>query len=108
MIRGLIHLICHKIVDQDDVGDGEEVDALRANLITLHGLLRQMLGSSQVASDGTVVNVLTPDEEADLDQALIDTYARVGITSDPLTQNSTPPVMADLYDTLVHMGGNGA
>lgn len=95
------------IVDSDDVGDGEEVDALRANLITLHGLLRQMLGSGQVASDGTVVNILTPSEEADLDQALIDTYARVGITSDPLTQNTTPPVMADLYDTLLHMGGNG-
>lgn len=96
-----------RIVDQDDVGEGEEVDSLRANLITLHGLLRQMLGASQVASDGTVVNVLTPAEEADLDQALIDTYARVGITSDPLTQNTTPPVMADLYDTLLHMGGSG-
>ena len=96
-----------RIVDQDDVGDGEEADSLRANLITLHGLLRQMLGASQVASDGTVVNVLTPTEEADLDQALIDTYARVGITSDPLTQNTTPPVMADLYDTLLHMGGSG-
>lgn len=95
------------IVDSDDVGEGEEIDALRANLITLHGLLRQMLGSGQVASDGTVVNILTPSEEADLDQALIDTYARVGITSDPLTQNTTPPVMADLYDTLLHMGGNG-
>ena len=96
-----------RIVDQDDVGEGEEADSLRANLITLHGLLRQMLGASQVASDGTVVNVLTPAEEADLDQALIDTYARVGITSDPLTQNTTPPVMADLYDTLLHMGGSG-
>ncbi|MDO4271365.1 MAG: DUF87 domain-containing protein [Candidatus Saccharibacteria bacterium] len=96
-----------RVIDKDDVGDGEEVDALRANLITLHGLLRQMLGSSQVASDGTVVNVLSPSEEADLDQALIDTYARVGITSDPLTQNSQPPVMADLYDTLAHMGGSG-
>ena len=96
-----------RIVDQDDVGEGEEADSLRANLITLHGLLRQMLGASQVASDGTVVNVLTPTEEADLDQALIDTYARVGITSDPLTQNTTPPVMADLYDTLLHMGGSG-
>ena len=96
-----------RIVDQDDVGEGEEADSLRANLITLHGLLRQMLGASQVASDGTVVNILTPAEEADLDQALIDTYARVGITSDPLTQNTTPPVMADLYDTLLHMGGSG-
>ena len=96
-----------RVIDQDDVNAGDEVDSLRANLITLHGLLRQMLGSSQVASDGTVVNILTPREEADLDQALIDTYARAGITSDPLTQNSTPPVMSDLMDTLLHMGGTG-
>lgn len=96
-----------RVVDSDDVKSGDDTDALRANLITLHGLLRQMLGSSQVSSDGTVVNILTPSEEADLDQAMIDTYARAGITSDPLTHNNTPPVMADLYDTLLHMGGNG-
>ena len=95
------------VVDNEDVNEGDEIDPLRANLITLHGLFRQMLGDSQVSSDGTVVNILTPIEEADLDQALIDTYARVGITSDPLTHNSTPPVMADLYDTLAHMGGTG-
>jgi type IV secretory pathway VirB4 component len=93
-----------RVVDSDD---GESADALRANLVTLHGLLRLMLGSGQVAASGEVVNILTPGEEADLDQALIDTYARVGITSDPLTHNSTPPVMADLYDTLAHMGGEG-
>lgn len=93
-----------RVVDSDD---GQDTDALRANLITLHGLLRQMLGASQVAADGTTVNILSPSEEADLDQALIDTYARVGITSDPLTHNSTPPVMSDLYDTLAHMGGSG-
>ena len=90
-----------------DADDGETSDALRANLVTLHGLLRLMLGSGQVAASGEIVNVLAPSEEADLDQALIDTYARVGITSDPLTHNSPPPVMADLYDTLAHMGGNG-
>lgn len=90
-----------------DTEDGENQDALRANLVTLHGLLRLMLGSGQVAGTGEVINVLTPSEEADLDQALIDTYARVGITSDPLTHNTPPPIMADLYDTLAHMGGNG-
>ncbi|MCL2173850.1 DUF87 domain-containing protein [Candidatus Saccharibacteria bacterium] len=90
-----------------DSSDGESADALRANLVTLHGLLRLMLGAGQVAASGEIVNVLSPSEEADIDQALIDTYARVGITSDPLTHNSQPPVMADLYDTLAHMGGNG-
>lgn len=94
--------------DLPRVIDTEEADdALRANLVTLHGLLRQMLGGSQVSSDGGVIAGLTAAEEADIDQALIDTYARVGITSDPLTHNSTPPTISDLYDTLLHMGGTG-
>lgn len=94
--------------DLPRVIDTEEAnDALRANLVTLHGLLRQMLGGSQVTADGRVMSGLSPAEEADIDQALIDTYARVGITSDPLTHNSMPPTIADLYDTLLHMGGTG-
>lgn len=91
-----------RVIDSD-----EPSDALRANLVTLHGLFRLMLGGSQSTAAGMVLPALTPAEEADLDQALIDTYARVGITSDPLTHNSPPPTIADLYDTLVHMGGTG-
>ncbi len=95
--------------DLPRVVDSEEADdALRANLVTLHGLLRLMLGGAQVSANGTTnTAVLTPAEEADLDQALIDTYARAGITSDPLTHNSLPPTMLELYDTLVHMEGTG-
>jgi len=94
--------------DLPRVIDSEEAeDALRANLVTLHGLFRLMLGGTQVAANGTAMASLTPVEEADLDQALIDTYARVGITSDPLTHNSPPPVISDLYDTLLHMGNTG-
>ena len=90
--------------DLPRVIDSDEADnALRANIITLHGLFRLMLGG---ASRGQQIG-LSPAEEADLDQALIDTYARAGITSDPLTHNSTPPTIANLYDTLVHMGGTG-
>ena len=66
-----------------------------------------MLGGTQATAAGQVMSALTPAEEADLDQGLIDTYARVGITSDPLTHHSTPPTIADLYDTLLHMGGTG-
>lgn len=91
-----------RVIDSDEADD-----ALRANLVTLHGLLRLMLGGSQVTASGQVMAGLTPAEEADLDQGLIDTYARVGITSDPLTHNSTPPTISDLYDTLLHMGGTG-
>ncbi|HMR72941.1 MAG TPA: conjugal transfer protein TraC, partial [Candidatus Saccharibacteria bacterium] len=94
-----------RVIDSDEADD-----SLRANLVTLHGLLRLMLGgaSAQIAGGGTaMMPALSPSEEADLDQALIDTYARAGITSDPLTHNSTPPTIADLYETLLHMGGNG-
>jgi type IV secretory pathway VirB4 component len=91
-----------RVIDTDEADD-----ALRANLVTLHGLLRQMLGGTQMTADGQVMSGLTPAEEADIDQALIDTYARVGITADPLTHNSLPPTISDLYDTLLHMGGTG-
>ena len=91
-----------RVIDSDEASD-----ALRANLVTLHGLFRLMLGGSQMTASGQMVPALNPAEEADLDQALIDTYARVGITSDPLTHNSPPPTIADLYDTLLHMGGSG-
>ncbi len=76
--------------------DPEEADnALRANIIMLHGLLRLMTGQ------------MSPAEEADLDVALINVYAAKGITNDPLTHNAEPPVMMDLYNTLNSMGGNG-
>ena len=91
-----------RVIDSDEADD-----ALRANLVTLHGLFRLMLGGSQVTAGGQMMSALTPAEEADLDQGLIDTYARAGITSDPLTHNSLPPTIADLYDTLLHMGGTG-
>jgi len=92
------------------VVDSDEADnALRSNLITLHGLLRLMMGGAvaQVSGASSPTSVLSPVEESDLDAALIDTYAKAGITNDPLTHGSTPPTIADLYDTLLHMGGTG-
>lgn len=89
-----------RVIDSDEADD-----ALRANLVTLHGLFRLMLGG--MSPSGQAMAMLSPSEEADLDQGLIDTYARAGITSDPLTHNSTPPTILDLYDTLLHMGGTG-
>ncbi len=94
------------------VVDTEEADnALRSNLITLHGLLRLMMGGAQAqmaaGAGGGAAPALSPVEEADLDAALIETYAKAGITSDPLTHKSPPPTVMDLYDTLLHMGGTG-
>ena len=97
--------------DLPRVIDTEEADnALRSNLITLHGLLRLMMGGAQAQLQGgstALVPALTPVEESDLDAALIDTYAKAGITNDPLTHTAIPPTIADLYDTLLHMGGTG-
>lgn len=99
--------------DLPKVVDTEEADnALRSNLITLHGLLRLMMGGAQSqmqqgSGNTMMAPALTPVEESDLDAALIETYAKAGITNDPLTHTGTPPTINDLYDTLLHMGGTG-
>ena len=97
--------------DLPQVIDPEEADnALRSNLIMLHGLLRLMMGGAQaqlVGGNNTVTPALNPVEESDLDSALIETYAKAGITNDPLTHTTLPPTIADLYETLLHMGGTG-
>lgn len=97
--------------DLPRVVDTEEADnALRSNLITLHGLLRLMMGGAQAQIMGgaqMMMPALSPVEESDLDAALIETYAKAGITNDPLTHQGLPPTIADLYDTLLHMGGTG-
>src|SRR5476649_21558 len=94
-----------KVVDTEDADD-----ALRSNLITLHGLLRLMMGGAQtqiIGGNATSVPALSPVEESDLDAALIETYAKAGITNDPLTHTTIPPTINDLYDVLLHMGGTG-
>ena len=96
--------------DLPRVFDQEEADnALQANIITLHGLLRLMMGGATVntSTGSTLTSPLSPAEDADLDVAIINTYARAGITKDPLTHNATPPTMNDLYNTLASMTGNG-
>lgn len=69
-------------------------ELLRANIITLHGLLNLMLGK------------LTPEEEGLMDKALLDTYALRGITME--TENPAelePPTMKDLQEILSSMKG---
>jgi len=93
-----------KVIDSDEADN-----ALRANIITLHGLLRLMMGGALPSSGSSAQGgtVLTPAEDADLDVAIINTYAKAGITNDPLTHTAAPPTMNDLYDTLLTMTGNG-
>jgi hypothetical protein len=79
------------IGNEADESSGE---LLRANIITLHGLLNLMLGK------------LTPEEEGLMDKALLDTYALKGITMDtPKPSQMEPPTMEDLYDILNNMKG---
>ncbi|MFC1599743.1 VirB4-like conjugal transfer ATPase, CD1110 family [Patescibacteria group bacterium] len=69
-------------------------DLLRSNIISLHGLLKIMLGG------------VTPEEEGLLDRALTDTYALRGITMEVDDPSSmAPPTMEDLYDILNSMEG---
>jgi conjugal transfer ATP-binding protein TraC len=96
--------------DLPRVFDEEEADnALQANIISLHGLLRLMMGGATVntSTGATLSSPISPAEEADLDAAIINTYARAGITRDPLTHSATPPTMNDLYNTLASMTGTG-
>lgn len=64
---------------------------LNQKILSLHGFFRVVMGK------------LTPAEDALLDRALILSYKQKGITPDPLTQNREPPLMEDLYKTLVGM-----
>ena len=95
-----------KVIDSDEADN-----ALRSNIITLHGLLRLMMGGAQAQmannTGAAALPALSPVEESDLDAALIETYAKAGITNDPLTHTAIPPTIVDLYDTLLHMGNTG-
>lgn len=69
----------------------EGENELGAKILSLHGLFRVIMGK------------LTPSEDALLDRALILTYKQKGITPDPDTQKKEPPLMEDLYKTLIGM-----
>lgn len=70
-------------------GSGES--ELNQKILSLHGFFRVVMGK------------LTPSEDAILDRALILTYKQRGITPDPATQGREPPLMEDLYKSLIGM-----
>lgn len=75
--------------DLPRVIDPEEANtALQSNIITLHGLLRLMLGG------------VSAEEDSTLDLALITTYSKFGVTNDPLTHQGQMPTMNDLFEVL--------
>lgn len=73
--------------------DENPSDVLQTNILNLVGLLRMMLGG------------LTPEEEAVIDKAVIETYASRDITPESDFSKITPPLMADLYTILRGMTG---
>lgn len=79
-----------KLYEEDVSGE----DVLRSNIIMLHGLVKLMVGGE-----------LTPLEDNILDQAIGQTYATKGITSDIQTQGQTPPLMSDLQKVLSSLKG---
>lgn len=69
----------------------EGENELGQKIISLHGLLKVMLGD------------MTPQQDALLDRALVAAYKAKGITPDPSTQTNEPPLMEDLYKALIGM-----
>lgn len=66
--------------------EGENELALK--ILSLHTLFRIIMGE------------LSPSEDALLDRALLETYARRGISADPATHTKPSPVMADFHTVL--------
>ena len=71
------------------VEEGE--NQLGLKILSLHSLFKVIMGA------------ITPTQEALLDRALVSAYRAKGITQDPATQGKEPPLMEDLYKTLIGM-----
>lgn len=69
----------------------EGENQLGLKILSLHSLFKVIMGE------------ITPTQEAMLDRALIMTYKAKGITTDPETQSKEPPLIEDLYKTLIGM-----
>ncbi len=74
----------------------EGENELGLKILSLNALLKIVIGE------------LDASKEAILDKALILTYQQKGITQDPQTQKKEPPIMEDLYKTLLGMENQDA
>lgn len=76
--------------------EGEsQSDLFRSHVLRVLGLLRIMLGG------------LSPEQDAMLDQAVLETYAARNITAESDFRAVTPPVLADLVTVLENLEGGG-
>ncbi len=78
-------------------------DIIRSAVITTKGLLRIMIGTPQ--GEAGVVG-FTPEEDAVLDRAIIEAYAKQDITVDSDLAKVKPPVMQDVQNVLEGMTGS--
>lgn len=69
----------------------EGENQLGLKVLSLHSLFAIIMGK------------ITPVQDALLDRAIIMTYKAKGITNDPVTQTKEPPLIEDLYKTLIGM-----
>jgi type IV secretory pathway VirB4 component len=83
--------------DSGGVSGDRGGDVLTRRVLFLHTFLAVLLGSDLDASQRAV-----------LDAALLATYARAGITTDPATWTKTPPTLAGLHQVLTEDGGEVA
>jgi len=73
------------------LSDDKTEAQLGIKILSMHSLLKTMLGS------------FTPTQEAILDRSLVLCYKQKGITPDPSTYDKEPPILEDLYKTLLNM-----
>lgn len=78
-------------------------DIIRSAVITTKGLLRIMIGTPQ--GEAGVVG-FTPEEDAVLDRAIIEAYAKQDITGESDLAKVKPPVMQDVQNVLEGMTGS--
>lgn len=64
---------------------------LGMKILNVHGLLKTMLGE------------MSATQEAILDRSIVLSYKQKGVTSDPATYKNEPPILEDLYKTLLNM-----
>ena len=71
----------------DDTSEAQ----LGMKILNVHGLLKTMMGE------------MSATQEAILDRAIVLSYKQKGITPDPATYKMEPPILEDLYKTLLNM-----
>lgn len=71
----------------DDTSEAQ----LGTKILSVHGLLKTMLGE------------MSATQEAILDRSIVLSYKQKGVTSDPATYKNEPPILEDLYKTLLNM-----